>query len=199
MTAPSGKKCPNRAVRAEVLEELIWDTVSELLCDPVTLDNELRRRQAETTTDYGIVDKCRKLEAEIERLATQENRFLDLYGDGSFDRGVLDRKIEQVNAQKRRAESEMSTLEHQSRETDNNSLSTTNLETFCQTIGSGLEKMTFEERQKLLRLVIDRAIISSKKQFASRLRFLSFLQTRFSGCVRHVLTRFHQAKDKHPG
>ena len=134
LTASDGKKCPGKAVRAEVLEQLIWDTVSGLLSASDTLNNEFQRRRFESTSDNNICDERRKLEAELKRLATQADRFLDLYGDGTFDRDALDQKMEQVNAQRRAAEIDIKALEKRRDDADRSSNASMNLESFCRAV-----------------------------------------------------------------
>lgn len=163
LTAPNGRKCPGRSVPADLLEELTWNTVSELLRDPTGLKAEFQRRQSEPE----IIDTCqmkrRELRAEIRRLAAQSDRFLDLYGDGKYDRAVLDGKIEQVNAQRRVVENNLKSLDMRKNEADEASQALQNIDAFCKTVEHGLERMSFDERQTLLRLVIDRAIIKVNK------------------------------------
>lgn len=110
-----------------MLELLIWDALSGLLSDSDTLNNERQRRRSWSTTDDSVGDERRKLEAELKRLATQTDRFLDLYGDSTNDGESLDRKMEQVNAQRRATESEIRGLKNRSNEADRTPLAQKNL------------------------------------------------------------------------
>jgi len=46
----AGSKCPNRTVQAEMIEELVWQAVSELLRNPQVLIDQYNQRQE---SDYG--------------------------------------------------------------------------------------------------------------------------------------------------
>jgi site-specific DNA recombinase len=159
LTAPDGKKCPGRPVHAAVLEQLVWNATSELFRDPDILAEELQRRKNESASDDKNGDEHGRLEAELRRSSTQADQLLDLYLDGRYERGALDLKMEQVNAQRRAAEIGISSLENKKDEAGRSSNALKTLESFCQAIGSGLDKMSFSERQKFLRLVVDRATI----------------------------------------
>ena len=142
-----------------MLEQLVWNATSELFRDPDILAEELQRRKNESASDDKNGDEHGRLEAELRRSSTQADQLLDLYLDGRYERGALDLKMEQVNAQRRAAEIGISSLENKKDEAGRSSNALKTLESFCQAIGSGLDKMSFSERQKFLRLVVDRATI----------------------------------------
>lgn len=96
-------------------------------------------------------------------MAAQSNPFLDLYGDGTYDRGTLDEKMEQVNAQRRVVENRIKALDLRKKEAYKASHTIESIDAFCKRVGHGLEQMRFEDRQTFLRLVIVRAIINVNK------------------------------------
>ncbi len=52
----AGSKCPNRTVQAEMIEELVWQAVSELLRNPQVLIDQYHQRQE---SDYGTPEQQR--------------------------------------------------------------------------------------------------------------------------------------------
>src|SRR5262249_30910182 len=50
----AGSKCPNRTVQAEMIEELVWQSVSELLRNPQVLIEQYNQRKE---SDYGAPEQ----------------------------------------------------------------------------------------------------------------------------------------------
>ena len=61
----------------------------------------------------------------------------------------FERAAQEIDLRKRREEASLKALEH--------------MERFCRRLAQGLEAMTFEERQQLLCLVVDRITVESRR------------------------------------
>jgi len=101
----------------------------------------------------------KQLEQSLRRLKTQEDRITDAYVHEAMEldryktemdklkgqRGALDRNAKETAARRKRM---LDTEE-----------AINSLDRFCRKVTEGLEQMTFEERQRLLQLVVDRITV----------------------------------------
>ena len=99
---------------------------------------------------------------EIKRLSERLDKFLDLYGDGRIDRNALDRKVDEASKRRLAVDQELSRLDADEVSQRKNQEASQYLGTFCRTVSTGLDNLTFEEQQKILRLVVHRAVIKDK-------------------------------------
>lgn len=68
-----------------------------------------------------------------------------------------------LNARRQELERQKQEMERHGREAAQAADVLKHLEAFCQKVSAGLQVMTFEERQKLLRLLIDRIVIDGQQ------------------------------------
>jgi site-specific DNA recombinase len=141
-TPASGvERCASPTVSADVIEQVIWETVSEVFDDPNLLREEFHRRNSRQPLD--ATDSHRDdLLAEQTQLKKKIDRFLDLYGNGKFDVEALNNKVDQANLRLTTVEKELQELqwiEHDQRQVFR---FMDNLEDFCLTVREGLDKMT---------------------------------------------------------
>ena len=101
------------------------------------------------------------LESELRRLYKAADRFLDLYGDEHFDREQLDSKLYENSGQKKAINEQLQGLDQRKQAEANREGKWKDLTAFCGSISSGLNNLTEDERQKVLRLLIERVTIKS--------------------------------------
>ena len=71
--------CDNKQVRTSVLEEAVWDDVSDLLCDPERIQKEYERR---LDTDTNVSSMAMKQNDEnINKVKRSIARLIDAYED----------------------------------------------------------------------------------------------------------------------
>src|SRR5438046_9092732 len=75
---PGAKACPNRTVQAETIEELVWQSVCELLRDPQLLIEQYQLRQE---PGYGTHEQQeqQRLERRRAALRREDQRLIDAY------------------------------------------------------------------------------------------------------------------------
>ncbi len=155
----TGQRCAPGAINAEPLEQIVWQAVTEALQQPDVLRQEYERRTAEAASVSGLEAERKQVSLALKRVTVQEDRITDAYRNEAMD---LHRyKAEMHNLQERRAE-----LGHAAKDIDRRAqqeLDSRNvlqhLDRFCHQVASGLGTMTFEERQQLLRLVVERVTV----------------------------------------
>jgi site-specific DNA recombinase len=151
----AGSKCPNRTVQAEMIEELVWQAVSELLRNPQILIDQYNQRQE---SDYGTPEQQeqQRLKRRLAKLERESKRLIDAYQSGIIELDDLKERRERVAEECRRLEERLSSLEQQRQGQQRQAALATTVEEFCRNISAALDNPSFETKQKILRLVVER-------------------------------------------
>ena len=118
--------------------------------------DEYQRRLAMATSQAGLETERKTVALALKRANAQENRITDAYINEAMEldrykaemdklgqrRMALERAEQEIDQRKRQEQDSHTALEH--------------LQVFCHRVAGGLDAMTFEERQRLLRLVVER-------------------------------------------
>ena len=147
--------CPNRTVQADTIEELVWRSVSELLRTPQVLIEQYNQRQE---PGYGTPEEQeqQRLKRRLSALQREGQRLIDAYQSGVIDLGDLKERRERITEECRRLDERLSSLRQQQQEQQRQAALATTVEEFCRNISTALDNPSFETKQKILRLVVDR-------------------------------------------
>jgi len=156
--------CPhNRGYHRDDLEPLVWDAISSALQDPALLAQEYQRRLSEAGTQDSMETERRQGEAALKRLKTQEDRLIDAYKNEALELPQFKEEMDKLRSRRRALERQQQDIERQRKEQVQAQDILARLESFCQRVSLGLDHLTFEERQKLLRLLVDRIVVDGQK------------------------------------
>jgi site-specific DNA recombinase len=155
----TGDRCPSRSVRADPIEEAVWSAVSDALRQPDLLVAQYRHRLAQGSSRKELEAERKQIDMELRRIEAQEDRVTAAYVGEVMELDRYKREMDKLRG--RRAELEAATEETERRvrreEDGQNALQ--HIERFCHKISRGLQRLTLEERQQLLRLVVERVTL----------------------------------------
>jgi len=132
-------------VRADELEDVVWNQVKAVLLDPCILIAEIEQRQR--IGDPHLKDELTSIQKAMSALDGQERRLLRLYGRASIDEKKLDDEISRIKTEKEAWEEQRRKLEAQleaEREIQKNRLT---IEAYCQRASRNIEDFTFEDKR----------------------------------------------------
>jgi len=163
LAAKDGVCCQAGRIAAEPVEAAVWSAISEGLQNRDLLIEEYRRRTQQQNAIGALDTERRQIETALKRLKAQQDRVTDAYINEAMELGEYKARMDELRERKQRLEKQLADLEHlaecQARQKD----VLTRLEAFCETVARGLESLTFEERQQLLRLVVERIVVEDGK------------------------------------
>lgn len=159
------QRCYVRSPRADALDEVVWKEVVRLLTHPEWVIEQFQRLHA---TGEGMDDPAETRLVQIEQLKRcyerQIERLVDAY--------TMDETITLIELQKRRRpiEQKIERLEQQKRDVQRTAQQQVrteelcqNIEMFCAAISKGLEEATFEQRRRIVELLIERVIVKESE------------------------------------
>jgi site-specific DNA recombinase len=146
--------CRNPSIAAEPLHEHVWRSVCELLQDPARmLDEWLRRQQS-----GGMAAELKEQRDEAARaLCAQERslqRLVDAYEIGAIEIEDLKTRSDAIRTRIARARRELADAEQRLRETTALRAIVTRLDDFAARVRSGLDALSWTERQQIVRTLV---------------------------------------------
>jgi site-specific DNA recombinase len=154
------EKCPSRFSPCERLDQLVWADLCALVTEPEQVTQALERAHGDAWLPQELQARQESLRRGLTSLAQQLERLTEAYLAGIVlldeyrrRRSELERRSQALEEQQRQLTAQVDRRE----ELAGLSRST---EDFCQRIRQGLEQASFEQKRKLVELLIDRVIVT---------------------------------------
>jgi len=163
IASSTGERCHAPQVRAEAVEDAVWAAISDALQRPDTLVEEYRRQVAQADApDVKEVER-KQLETALKRLKSQQDRITDAYINEAMELPQYKSQMDKIREGRQLIEQSLAEVEKIKRLWDMERQALTRLEAFRETVSQGLENLTFEERQSLLRLLVEKIVVDEGK------------------------------------
>jgi len=151
------RKCPERNIRADELDVFVFDQVRATMLRPdVLLAGETAisaRRQGES--DDLLATQLTRLDRKIDSVAAERRRLADLYQANFIEREELLRRGEELTLRRNVLNAQRQTLNDQRAQLAQQDTLRKRVEDFAQRVQTTIDQLDFDQRQKLLRLVVE--------------------------------------------
>ena len=153
--------CPQRNLRSDELDELVWGEVRRHLENPALIREGYARLQvrAESPTDDGLADDVAALEKQLAELDREEHRLLDAYQAGLVDLDQLRQRQGRLRQRRAHVNGSIEALHTERKTTQQQAQLQVDLETFVDRIRGPLATLDFDARQQLVRTVLERVMV----------------------------------------
>ncbi len=165
LKSKDGKRCIGGAVRADMIEEAIWEAICEGLKNPKVLQDEYKRRLIMDRNPDAIKLERKKIESELKKIFDKQDRLLDLYLNKAIDLNTYKPKMNEMSNTKSHLENQLDDLDRRTHNQYLEEKALKDMKKFCKTICNGLDKLSFDEKQQLLRLLVERIELRGNKAF----------------------------------
>jgi site-specific DNA recombinase len=157
------ERCSQRRIRADVLDELVWEEVSTRLQDPALVlkayqDHKTQRR--DSSDQDGSTEKDDRLQGQIKLANRELSRLLDAYQCGALELPELQKRRQLVNSKLEMLNREQELLRKMAAEKKKETDIKASLGEFAALVSSSLKRISFENKQKLLRMVVDKVVVN---------------------------------------
>jgi len=82
-------RCPSRSVSESRIVPPVWSKLRELLANPALVLDEIRQYREQTVNPKNIADQVQQLEAHKSSLNQRNRRLIELYLEGTVDKGLF--------------------------------------------------------------------------------------------------------------
>jgi len=150
---PEGRVCKGSPIRSVVLDDLVWESVKNLLLSPEAIINEYQRRLQNHQTDYSVIISQKNNEAE--RYKRERNRLIELFQSGLVEKDEIESKLKTIRSKSEQIQNELAYLNNQERESEKLLLVIRNLDDFSGIIKTNLDSHSFEEKRRIVRCLVE--------------------------------------------
>jgi site-specific DNA recombinase len=151
------RRCPERNIRADALDEYVFDQIRTALTQPKML---LAGEQAIAVTtpipdDELLAAELARLDRKVDATTAERRRLADLYQAGLIDLPELQRRSSEVTARQRDLQAKRDTLAAERTALANGNLLRRRVADFARQIREVIDQLDRPQRQQLLRLLIE--------------------------------------------
>ncbi len=161
-SSSTGQKCAPGVLPAAALEAAVWSAVTSAIQEPQVLVEEYQRLLEASSSGSEQEHERRQVALALKRARLREDRVTQAYVDEAMDLTRYKREMDRLRARIRELEGISRDLDRKSALEQEAQSGLQYLQTFCHTMAEGLEYMSFEERQELLRLMVARVTVENE-------------------------------------
>ena len=155
--------CDGRSVMASNIEPLVWEHVRELLSDRDLLQARYEEGRGDPAEDTGEEQERGRIERKLKAQQREVQRLIDAYQAEAIELDELRARRQRIEEHGRLLQDRLREIEQQRRDRENEIRLLQGAETFCQSVSHALEEPSWDVKQKVLQLVVDRVIVEDTK------------------------------------
>ena len=154
-------KCPSRLIPMKQLDQIVWDDMCHLLTHPELLTEALQRAQAGQWLPQELQARRRNLGQACTSLSNQLERLTEAYLAEVMSLSEYQRRRQELEQRLTSLEQQQRELQLQADRQIEVAGLAQHIEDFCQRVQTGLDQATFEQKRKLVELLIDRVVVTN--------------------------------------
>jgi len=157
---PNGRKCTNRPIRQDYLDDVVWKQVIQLFEDPNLIRNEINRRVQEARNSNPAKARKETLVNEMVRIKNGIDRLLDAYQEGLVQLPELRGRVHGLRKRESALTSELQSIESRMVDEEMYLQLVGRIDDFLSRVRQSAESLNVLDRQKILRLVVKEVLVS---------------------------------------
>jgi site-specific DNA recombinase len=158
-----GRVCTNKPVRADYLDTLVWDHISNLLADPTLIRDEITRRLAHARTGDPAAVQRQRLESGLTKATEAIKRLIGAYQEQLINLDELRSRMPELRNREAGLRRQIEALDAQLADREIYLTLTDNVENFLTGLKNKAATASIAERQRVLRLLVKDVLVSPDK------------------------------------
>lgn len=154
-----GRVCHSPPMRADELDALVWDEVRRLLEQPELVRAELDRRLQAARSEHPATRRREALGRDLTRAEGAINRLIEAYQEQLVSLEELRARMPALRKRQTTLRAQLDALETELHDAETYLKLAENLEGFLARLAAGLDQLSVEEQQRILRLVVREVLI----------------------------------------
>ena len=161
----NGRVCGGHPVRVEVLDDLVWESVKQLMKEPEMMLKEYTNRTEEKSKWALNSDSMKdRKDRELRKAQHERERLIELYQQSLVTLEDIEPKLKQVRTRIVKIEAELHYLQ-QEKERQNRQLQLIeSFESFVSELNLNLEELPFESKRKVIQLLVSQVFVDTRKE-----------------------------------
>jgi site-specific DNA recombinase len=158
-----GRVCGNKPVRADYLDQVVWDHITGLLADPALIRAEIGKRLAQARTSDPATRQRKQIELALAKAGTSITAMIEAYSEQLITIDELRAKMPHLRAREQNLRSQLDALNAQAADRDAYLKLADDLEGFLARLRGSTATASTEERRRVLRLLVKDVLIGPEK------------------------------------
>ncbi len=158
-------RCPERNIRADVLDDFVFEQVRAALLRPDTLlAAQTALSAAAPAPDDELLDaEVARLERKLEANRAERQRLADLYQSGLLELAEVERRARDIDARHQSITDQRDGLIAQRQRLATDNRLRQRVSDFARRAAAGVDNLNFAQRQQLMRLVVEHVTVTGWK------------------------------------
>jgi site-specific DNA recombinase len=158
-----GRVCHNKPVRADYLDQVVWDHITGLLADPALIRAEITKRLEAARTSDPATRQRKQLELALAKASTSVTAMIEAYSEQLITIDELRTRMPHLRARETSLRSQIQALDAQAADRDAYLQLADDLESFLAQLRGKASAASVQERQRVLRLLVKDILIGPEK------------------------------------
>ena len=154
------KWCGNPKLSQDQLDNIVWEKVMELIKHPKLIEEEIERRINENPKKKELENREQEIEKEIKRIKRAQDKLLDAYQETEcLEINELKTRLQKLKVNERHLKRELESLQAISILDEKQANLHLTMEEFRSQLNTNGKNMNIENKQKIIRSLIEEVII----------------------------------------
>ena len=158
-----GRVCQNKPVRADYADQVVWDHVTALLADPALIRAEIGKRLERARTSDPVTRKRGQLEQALAKTGASITAMVTAFSEQLITIDELRARMPALRARETGLKDQIAALDAQAADRDAYLKLAGDLEGFLARLRGSSATATIEDRQRVLRAVVQDVLIGPEK------------------------------------
>jgi site-specific DNA recombinase len=154
-----GRVCHNKPVRADYLDQVVWEHITRLLADPQLVRAEIDKRLHATRAADPTHRQRKSLQLALAKATTAITRMIEAFSEQLITIDELRARMPDLRARETNLRNQISALDAQQQDREHYLTLATNVEGFLTTLHHRADTATVQDRQRVLRLVVKDVLV----------------------------------------
>ena len=158
---PFKKDCKASIVKTTTLDLLVWQSIAKAIQKPEIITEQVKRYQERHHTQQQEIQKeLERTTSKLSKLDAKESRLLDAYSGKVISLDQLKEKVRVIKVEREALEQQRQKTESEGRSYPHNVVK--GVRYYCKAISRRLNTLSFDERQTILRLLLNEVEINDQ-------------------------------------
>jgi len=160
---PLPRNCYIKSANKEILENLVWKSVVSAIQNPKILQNQINRLKKKYSDSEELKKELLMINNLLKKKQEEEKRLIDALQAGVLSLNQIKTKIECLKKEKERFSKEKLEIESRIQKTNYTSIDNWSIQQWCQAVKKRISSLGFEEKQTILRQLLNGIFIDDSK------------------------------------
>jgi hypothetical protein len=158
-----GRVCGSKPVRADYLDQVVWEHITSLLADPALIRAEIARRLEQARTSDPVTRQRTQIELALAKAGASITAMIEAYSEQLITIDELRAKMPHLRAREASLRSQLDALDARAADRDAYLKLADDLEGFLARLRGSATTASTDDRRRVLRLLVKDVLIGPEK------------------------------------